>query len=223
MRRLMGKIKTAHIIAVALLISVALAAHPGLGDTPPEQEKVLEVDYKGGLLTIKAVQAEAVKLLQKIAEEAHFKLAMPGFPKELTLDIRFSDLPLEKGILRIIRALQNQAGVSHVAVYQRRGGEDYLYSLRVSYSTARRPPTGPLPAPAKIIKRPPKQSLKRISAREKVKKEKEKQAAQVKRKKIRRRFFQELIDNLQEEGWTREEIEGHIRSLKDEPEEEEKQ
>jgi hypothetical protein len=179
-----------------------------------DKDKLLKVGYEGGNLSVNAVNAEAVELLRKIAAEAEFKLVASGFPQGFKVDVSFNNLPLEKGIDRVIRTLRKDASVSHVTVYERKGGQDMLYSLRVTYSGGPRQRSAPaLPAPAgKVAKRPPpKPKVKKKPVRKKVEREMNEEEFQ---KWMDRDFVRELMDNLREEGWSEEDIMEHLRSLR---------
>lgn len=200
------------LLATAMLVSSSLSLSA-------ERKKVLEVRSDGVRVTVRAENAGAEELLKKVARQAGFKLVTSGFPKGVKVDVYFNNLPLGKGIDRIVKALRKDASVSHIAMFKREGGRDVLYSLRVTYSKGtkeRGKPAGPPPAVEKKTERlgpprPPSSSKTGASGIETG----ETIEADVKQQ-MRQEISEKVKKQLRQEGWSEDEIMERIQNMLEE-------
>lgn len=179
-----------------------------------QEEKVLKVTFDGSNLSVTAVNAGAEELLQAMAREVKFKLITSGLPPTLKADVNFENVPLGKGIDRVIRALRIKSNVSHVAVYEKQGDKDVLYSLRVTGSSGGGPPPmgppgkaekmAPRPTAPPPLPPPPPPAIRKGPG--------EQEEAEQKRR-LRREMEENILKKLREEGLTEEEIMERLRGL----------
>ncbi len=197
---------------VMFLLAGTMLALPAVS-LSADKQRVLEVRYENSRLSVRAVNARAEALLKKIAAEARFKLDTSGFPKGVKVDVYFKNLPLDKGIDRIVKTLRKKASVSHIAMFQREESGNVLYSLRVTYSksTGER---GKTAAPPPVVKKETKRSGPSSSSKTGVYKieTEEKMEADAKRQ-IRQEIAEKLRKQLRQEGWSRDEIEERLQKL----------
>lgn len=96
------------------LLSLAGAATPT--ETPVDEAAKLTVRYEQGLLTVEAKEVEAGRLLQEVARQSGITLELAN-PSPTPVTLSFTQEPLEEGLHRIMRALQNLEHVSYLLSY----------------------------------------------------------------------------------------------------------
>ncbi len=196
---------------VMFLLAGIMLALPALS-LPADKQRVLEVRYENSRLSVRAVNAGAEALLKKVAAEARFKLVTSGFPKGVKVDVYFKNLPLDKGIDRIVKTLRKKASVSHIAMFRREEGGNVLYSLLVTYSksTGER---GKTAAPPPVVKKETERSGPSSSKTGVSKIETEKKMEADAKRQMRQEIAEKLRKQLRQEGWSRDEIEERLQKL----------
>lgn len=199
------------IIAVVFVLFTAMV---GIS-VSAQEEKVLKVTFDGANLSVTAVNAGAEELLQAMAREVKFKLTTAGLPPTLKADVNFENVPLGKGIDRVIRALRIKTNVSHVAVYEKQGEKDVLYSLRVTGSSGSSgpPPMGPPGKAEKMAPRPTAPPPLPPPPPPAIRKGPGEQEEAEQKRRLRREMEENILKKLREEGLTEEEIMERLRGL----------
>lgn len=105
----------------------------------------LEVDYAGGLLTVRAADVPLSRVLSEIAEAAGFRLVLEG-DLDRPVTRRLAKVSLDRGLERLLD------GISYMRTYDSLGGRSVLAELRVigAASGAR------APVSAVMVRKPPR-------------------------------------------------------------------